>query len=162
MAARLLCAACGAAGSAKRGELPGGWSGERGQVRCGDCVRAGRWAPPVTVRRMPAADRVRARAEAALRAHPERADSWLGDDAGTTGEVVATVRSDLERRGEIPCLQRLLGRDGKRRARHRPRLDREVLVALLRAHPDRSAAAIAREAGVSVSSVANLRRELAA
>lgn len=157
---RALCHACGAASNARRGEAPAGWSAERGQVRCAECTAAGRWAPPVTVRRLSSAERARGRAEAALRAHPMRADSWLGEDAGVRGEVVAELRAALERRGEIPAYERLIGRDGKWRRRHRPRLDREAILAAIAAHPERTSVEIAREVGASVSSVSRLRREV--
>ncbi len=52
-----------------------------------------------------------------LRAQPERANNWIATEMGVSPNTVAKVREELEASGDIPALDRLVGADGKERAR---------------------------------------------
>jgi hypothetical protein len=52
-----------------------------------------------------------------LKAHPEKGDSLIAGETGSTDKTVAKVRQELEATSEIPELEKTVGRDGKTRRR---------------------------------------------
>jgi hypothetical protein len=49
-----------------------------------------------------------------LKRHPERSDRWIAEDMGVNHETVGKYRIELESRGEIRHVDKLIGKDGKK------------------------------------------------
>ena len=58
--------------------------------------------------------------ERMLKLHPERSDSWIGEDIGAGNNTVRAVREGLEASLAIAKLATLIGRDGKKYPRNAP------------------------------------------
>lgn len=102
------------------------------------------------------ADRVAA-VERILRAHPEWSDRALAALAGVSPRSVAEIRRGLESGGGGPGSR--IGRDGRSRPVDGGRR-REHAYALLLANPSASLRAIARTAGISPATAADVRARL--
>jgi len=48
-----------------------------------------------------------------LMLHPERSNSWIAEDLGTTHHTIINIRTELDKGGNLPPLEMLIGRDGK-------------------------------------------------
>ncbi len=102
------------------------------------------------------ADR-RAAAERIIRIRPDASDRWIAEIAGLAAKTVAAIRRNAA--DSMPGLTRRVGRDGRIRPLNVAE-GRRRATEILTSDPNASLQQIARDAGISVGTVRDVRKKL--